>query len=113
MLRYPPVADDLARRFADAGHQLYLVGGSVRDALLGRASPDLDFTTDARPDVIARLLSGWAEAVWDTGIAYGTVGALRHGVTCEVTTFRADAYDGVTRNPVVAFGDSVEGDLVR
>jgi poly(A) polymerase len=125
MLSYSPVADELARRFADAGHRLYLVGGSVRDALLGRleqetqrsgARPvehDLDFTTDARPDAIQRLVSGWAEAVWDTGIAYGTVGAVRHGVTCEITTFRADAYDGVTRNPVVAFGDTVEGDLVR
>ncbi|MDD7941100.1 CCA tRNA nucleotidyltransferase [Actinomycetospora lutea] len=113
MVSYSPVADELARRFADAGHRLYLVGGSVRDALLGRHSTDLDFTTDARPDAIQRLVSGWAEAVWDTGIAYGTVGAVRHGVTCEVTTFRADAYDGVTRNPVVAFGDTVEGDLVR
>ena len=113
MLRYSPVADDLAERFAAAGHRLYLVGGSVRDALLGRLSPDLDFTTDARPEQIQALVSGWAEAVWDTGIAFGTVGAVRRGVTCEITTFRADAYDGVSRNPVVAFGDSVEGDLVR
>lgn len=113
MVSYSPVADELAQRFADAGHRLYLVGGSVRDALLGRLSTDLDFTTDARPDVIQRLVSGWAEAVWDTGIAFGTVGAVRHGMTCEITTFRADAYDGVTRNPVVAFGDTVEGDLVR
>src|SRR3954454_11533125 len=113
MLRYSPVADDLARRFAAAGHRLYLVGGSVRDALLGRLSQDLDFTTDARPETIQRLVSGWADAVWDTGIAFGTVGASRGGVTCEITTFRADAYDGVSRHPVVAFGDSVEGDLVR
>jgi poly(A) polymerase len=113
MLRYSPVADELAQRFADAGHRLYLVGGSVRDALLGRASSDLDFTTDARPEQIQRLLAGWAEAVWDTGIAFGTVGAARHGLTLEITTFRADAYDGVSRNPVVAFGDTIEGDLVR
>jgi poly(A) polymerase len=113
MLRYSPVVDELARRFADAGHRLYLVGGSVRDALLRRPSTDLDFTTDARPEQIQRLVAGWAEAVWDTGIAFGTVGAARHGLTLEITTFRADAYDGVSRNPVVAFGDTIEGDLVR
>jgi poly(A) polymerase len=113
LLRYSPVADDLAERFAAAGHRLYLVGGSVRDALLGRLSADLDFTTDARPEEIQAVLAGWADAVWDTGIAFGTVGAGRHGVTCEITTFRADSYDGVTRNPVVAFGDDIDGDLAR
>jgi poly(A) polymerase len=113
MVQVPPVADELARRFAVAGHQLYLVGGSVRDALLDRPSQDLDFTTDARPDAVQALLTGWADAVWDTGIAFGTVGARRHGVTVEITTFRADAYDGVTRNPVVAFGDTIVEDLVR
>ncbi|MFC5065917.1 CCA tRNA nucleotidyltransferase [Actinomycetospora atypica] len=113
LLRYSPVADDLGHRFADAGHRLYLVGGSVRDALLGRLSSDLDFTTDAHPAQVKKIVSGWAEAVWDTGIEFGTIGLARHGVTLEVTTFRADTYDGVSRNPVVAFGDSVEGDLVR
>ncbi len=113
LLRYSPVADDLGRRFIEAGHRLYLVGGSVRDALLGRLSSDLDFTTDARPPEIKKIVSGWAEAVWETGIEFGTVGLARHGVTLEVTTFRADTYDGVSRNPVVAFGDTVEGDLVR
>ncbi|WP_306344646.1 CCA tRNA nucleotidyltransferase [Saccharothrix coeruleofusca] len=108
-----PVADELADRFAAAGHRLYLVGGSVRDALLGRLAGDLDFTTDARPPQILRLLSGWADAVWDTGIAFGTVGATKRGQTVEITTFRADDYDGVTRNPEVTFGDTVEGDLVR
>ncbi|MCC8247626.1 CCA tRNA nucleotidyltransferase [Saccharothrix luteola] len=108
-----PVADDLAARFAAAGHRLYLVGGSVRDAVLGRLSGDLDFTTDARPPQIMALLKGWADAIWDTGIAFGTVGATKHGQTVEVTTFRADTYDGVTRNPEVTFGDSIEGDLVR
>ena len=68
LLRYSPVADELGRRFADAGHRLYLVGGSVRDALLGRDSTDLDFTTDARPERVKKIVSGWAEAVWDTGI---------------------------------------------
>ncbi|MDQ3406037.1 MAG: CCA tRNA nucleotidyltransferase [Actinomycetota bacterium] len=108
-----PVAEDLADRFARAGHQLYLVGGSVRDAMLGRSGNDLDFTTDARPPEIMRIVSGWAEAIWDTGIAFGTVGAAKHGTTCEITTFRADAYDRVSRNPDVEFGDSIEADLVR
>ncbi len=108
-----PVADELAARFAAAGHQLYLVGGSVRDALLGRLGTDLDFTTEARPDEIERVLSGWTDAVWDIGKAFGTIGASKHGVTCEVTTFRADAYDRVSRNPEVRFGDSIVDDLVR
>ena len=113
LLRYSPVADDLGRRFAEAGYRLYLVGGSVRDALLGRSSSDLDFTTDARPPAVKKIVAHWAEAVWDTGIEFGTIGLARHGVTLEVTTFRAERYDGVSRNPVVAFGDTVEGDLVR
>jgi poly(A) polymerase len=113
-----PVADELAARFAAAGHRLYLVGGSVRDALLSRTSghgpqTDLDFTTDARPPAVLALLEGWAEAVWETGIAFGTVGARRRGVTVEITTFRADAYDRVGRNPVVAFGETIDGDLAR
>jgi poly(A) polymerase len=113
MVAVPPVADELAARFTAAGHRLYLVGGSVRDALLGRHVNDLDFTTDARPDAVLALLEGWADAVWETGIAFGTVGARRDGVSMEITTFRADAYDRVTRNPVVAFGDTIEDDLVR
>ena len=114
-----PVADELAARFAAAGHRLYLVGGSVRDALLGRTpsghseQTDLDFTTDAHPPAVLAVLDGWAEAVWDTGIAFGTVGARRHGTTVEITTFRADAYDRVSRNPVVAFGETIDDDLVR
>ncbi len=113
LLQIAPVADELAARFSAAGHSLYLVGGSVRDALLGRLGSDLDFTTDARPDVTRRILDGWADAVWDTGIAFGTVGATRAGVQCEITTYRADRYDRVSRNPDVVFGDTVEGDLAR
>jgi poly(A) polymerase len=108
-----PVADELAARFAAAGHRLYLVGGSVRDALLDRGQTDLDLATDARPPAVLAVLEGWADAVWDTGIDFGTVGARRRGVTVEITTFRADAYDRVGRNPVVAFGDTIEGDLAR
>ncbi|MPZ64251.1 MAG: CCA tRNA nucleotidyltransferase [Pseudonocardiaceae bacterium] len=113
LLRAAPVADELATRFAAAGHQLYLVGGSVRDALLGRLGTDLDFTTDARPQQIQRLLAGWADTVWDTGIAFGTVGAVKRTTSCEITTFRADAYDRVGRKPEVVYGDTLEGDLVR
>ncbi|MHA6623775.1 CCA tRNA nucleotidyltransferase [Pseudonocardia sichuanensis] len=113
MVSIGPVAEELAARFAAAGHRLYLVGGSVRDALLGRDISDLDFTTDARPDAVLAVLKGWTDAIWDTGIAFGTIGARRRGTTVEITTFRADAYDRVTRNPVVRFGDTIEADLVR
>ncbi|MDQ4009823.1 MAG: CCA tRNA nucleotidyltransferase [Actinomycetota bacterium] len=113
LLRIAPVADELAARFTTAGHSLYLVGGSVRDALLGRLGSDLDFTTDARPDATRRILDGWADAVWDTGIAFGTIGATKAGTHCEITTYRADRYDRVSRNPDVVFGDTVEGDLAR
>ena len=99
--------------FSAAGHELYLVGGSVRDALLGRLGNDLDFTTDARPDRVQRILQGWADALWDTGIEYGTVGAARGDQRVEITTFRSDTYDQVTRNPQVRFGERLEEDLVR
>ena len=105
--------DPLGARFADAGHELYLVGGSVRDAVLGRLSTDLDFTTDARPEQVQELLRGWAEAIWDTGIEFGTISAVRAGRQIEITTFRADSYDRVSRNPQVRFGDRLEDDLVR
>ncbi len=108
-----PLLRELGELFAECGHELALVGGPVRDALLGRPSPDLDFTTDARPDVIEEILAGWAETTWDIGREFGTIGAARRGLTVEVTTYRADAYDGVTRKPVVAFGDRLEDDLRR
>jgi poly(A) polymerase len=113
LLRVSPVADELGRRFAAAGHELHLVGGSVRDALLGRLGDDLDFTTSARPDQIIELVTGWADAIWTTGAEFGTIGASRNGLRLEITTFRADAYDGFTRNPVVAFGDNLVDDLLR
>jgi poly(A) polymerase len=113
MVTVGPVAEELAARFAAAGYRLYLVGGSVRDALLGRDVADLDFTTDARPDAVRALVEGWTDAIWDTGIAFGTIGARKRGTTVEITTFRADAYDRVSRNPVVRFGDTIEDDLVR
>ncbi len=113
LLTVPAVADELGARFAAAGYELYLVGGSVRDALLGVASPDLDFTTDATPDEVQKLTRGWAEGTWDVGIAFGTVGLMRHGVRLEVTTYRSEAYDRTSRNPSVSYGTSLEDDLVR
>jgi poly(A) polymerase len=99
--------------FAAADRELYLVGGSVRDALLGRLSTDLDFTTDARPAEVQKLLRPWADALWDTGIEFGTVGAMRGDQRFEITTFRADTYDQVSRNPQVQFGDTLVDDLRR
>ncbi|MDT2004939.1 CCA tRNA nucleotidyltransferase [Rhodococcus opacus] len=107
------VLTPLGERFAAAGHELYLVGGSVRDAILGRLGTDLDFTTDARPEQVQKLLSGWADNQWDTGIDFGTISAARAGQQIEITTYRADAYDRVSRNPVVQFGSKLEDDLVR
>ncbi|SDE55974.1 CCA tRNA nucleotidyltransferase [Rhodococcus tukisamuensis] len=107
------VLTPLGARFAAAGHELYLVGGSVRDAVLGRLGTDLDFTTDARPEQVQALLKGWADNQWDTGIAFGTISAAKADQQIEITTFRTDAYDGVTRNPEVRYGTSLEEDLVR
>ncbi|MGI5146498.1 CCA tRNA nucleotidyltransferase [Plantactinospora sp. CA-294935] len=113
LLRVSPVADELGRRFARAGHELHLVGGSVRDALLGRLGEDLDFATDAHPDETLRLLKGWAEATWETGREFGTIGAQRDGLRLEITTFRAESYDQVSRNPVVRYGTDLAEDLRR
>ncbi len=108
-----PVVATLARAFADAGHDLAIVGGPVRDALLGRSTHDLDFTTDARPDEILALVRPISTAQWDIGRAFGTIGARIQGEQVEITTYRADSYDGVTRKPTVEFGDTLESDLVR
>ncbi|MDG9726596.1 MULTISPECIES: CCA tRNA nucleotidyltransferase [unclassified Streptomyces] len=120
-LRVAPVADDLARRFQEAGFSLALVGGSVRDAMLGRLGNDLDFTTDARPQDVLRIMRPWADAVWEVGIAFGTVGAQKEARVgdadrswqIEVTTYRSEAYDRTSRKPEVSYGDSIEEDLVR
>jgi poly(A) polymerase len=117
LMRIAPVVDRLGTLFTTAGHQLFLVGGSVRDALLGRLGHDLDFTTSARPDEIEALLRKVSRALWTIGKEYGTVGCkvVEAGVTwvIEVTTFRSDAYGGDSRKPAVAFGDTLDGDLVR
>ncbi len=104
---------ELGRRFDHAGHELHLVGGSVRDALLGKPGNDVDLCTDARPEVVLGLLEGWAQATWTTGIEFGTVGATRSGIRVEITTFRADCYDRIGRNPEVAYSSSLTDDLMR
>ncbi|MFI1201038.1 CCA tRNA nucleotidyltransferase [Streptomyces sp. NPDC020883] len=113
LLRVSPVADDLARRFQEAGFTLALVGGSVRDALLGRLGNDLDFTTDARPEDVLKIVRPWADAVWEVGIAFGTVGCKKSSFDIEITTYRSEAYDRTSRKPEVAYGDSIEADLIR
>ena len=112
--RHISLLTEIGLAFAEAGHELYLVGGSVRDALLGRlSSPDLDFATDARPEQVHQIVRQWADSVWDTGIAFGTVGVGKGDYRLEITTFRVDRYDQVSRNPEVRFGDRLDDDLVR
>lgn len=112
LVRLGPVTDPLAKRFQDAGYELYLVGGPVRDALLGRATSDLDFTTNARPEQILTVVKSLGPT-WTTGIAFGTVGVQVGEHRCEITTFRSDVYDPSSRKPDVDFGDTIEGDLIR
>ncbi|MEZ5096118.1 MAG: CCA tRNA nucleotidyltransferase [Nocardioides sp.] len=111
--RIAPVIDRLGERFAEAGESLALVGGPVRDAMLGRLQNDLDFTTSARPEVVERLVHGWADAVWDIGRAFGTIGCRKGAWTVEITTYRAEHYDPDSRKPTVRYGDSLAGDLGR
>jgi poly(A) polymerase len=113
LIPVPDEADRLGAVFDAAGHELHLVGGPVRDALLGRPVDDLDFTTDARPDAVLTLVAPLAGATWTTGIEFGTVGAQVGDMRCEITTYRADRYDRVSRNPVVRYGDSLADDLRR
>lgn len=103
----------LASAFAAAGEEIALVGGSVRDAFLGAPMNDLDFATSADPDRILEIVAPIAQTHWDVGREFGTIGAVINGHTVEITTYRADAYDGQTRKPIVEFGDTLEGDLVR
>lgn len=109
-----PLADELGRRFVEAGHELYLVGGPVRDAVLGRGGdPDLDFATSALPEETEKLLNGWADALWLTGARFGTVSAVKDGVDVEITTYRSDVYSAGSRHPEVQFGDDIVVDLSR
>jgi poly(A) polymerase len=113
LVELDPAVLALAERFAAAGHRLALVGGPVRDAVLGRRAPDLDFTTDAVPDLTERLLHAWADAVWTVGRAFGTIGGRRGDAVVEITTYRSERYDPGSRKPDVAFGTSLEEDLRR
>jgi poly(A) polymerase len=117
--RLRPVLDEtapLAARFSAAGHRAYLVGGIVRDLLLGRElddASDIDLTTDARPAETKRIVAGWADAIWSQGERFGTIGAQRHGRTFEITTHRAETYTPDSRKPSVAFADAIDVDLSR
>ncbi len=117
--RFQPLVEAtaaVARRFAEAGHELHLVGGPVRDALLGldpTASADLDYATDARPEEILARITGWADAIWTQGQRFGTIGFLHGGVRHEVTTYRGEAYSPDSRNPEVVFATDIEADLSR
>lgn len=107
------LVDELGERFTAAGEQIALVGGPVRDAMLGRLHNDLDFTTSARPEVTEKVLGGWADAIWDMGRSFGTIGCRKGDWTVEITTFRSDAYGATSRKPEVEYGDTLEGDLGR
>ncbi|MEP6758043.1 MAG: CCA tRNA nucleotidyltransferase, partial [Actinomycetota bacterium] len=113
VLDVPAIAKELGVRFADAGHELYLVGGSVRDLMLGRPMPDLDFCTSAHPTETTKVLQGWADRRYLLGVAYGTVGALKDGERLEITTYRKEVYAEEHRKPAVTFGDDVLIDLSR
>ncbi|WP_374454900.1 CCA tRNA nucleotidyltransferase [Nocardioides sp.] len=111
--RIGSVIDELGARFADAGEELALVGGPVRDAMIGRLQNDLDFTTSARPETTEKLLSGWADAIWDMGRDFGTIGCRKGPWQVEITTYRSESYDPSSRKPDVDFGDTLAGDLGR
>jgi poly(A) polymerase len=113
-MRLSPLLTELGSRFSRDGHELAVVGGWVRDALLDRPDDgDLDFATSARPQQTEAVLAGWADAVWTVGRAYGTIGARKGGSTVEITTYRSETYDPESRKPDVAYGDTLDGDLRR
>ena len=108
-----PLASDLAKKFAKAGFTLALVGGPVRDAILGRLGNDLDFTTNAKPDETKSIIKKEADSIWETGREFGTIAAQFGEVIVEITTYRSEKYETQSRNPEVNFGDNIEGDLLR
>lgn len=113
LLTVAPVATELGIRFRDSGFELSLVGGPVRDLFLGRDAPDLDFTTNANPEQILDLVRGWADAIWEIGRDFGTIGLRKNGEQIEITTYRAEKYDAASRKPEVQFGTSLHEDLLR
>jgi poly(A) polymerase len=113
LTKQAPAAAELAKLFKVAGFKLALVGGPVRDAILGRLGNDLDFTTDAHPKDIEKILNKWADSVWDIGASLGTVAGKKDEITVEITTYRSESYDPTSRKPDVEFGKSIESDLAR
>jgi len=113
LTKQAPAAAELAKLFKVAGFKLALVGGPVRDAILGRLGNDLDFTTDAHPKDSEKILKKWADSVWDIGAAFGTVAGKKGQITVEITTYRSESYDPSSRKPDVEFGKSIEADLAR
>jgi poly(A) polymerase len=113
LLKLPAFVDDLAKRFRAAGHELYLVGGSVRDALLEREHLDYDFATDAKTDEVLPLVAGWHEGKWLQGVEFGTVGVAKQGHRLEITTFREERYAEGSRKPEVTPLPTIEADLAR
>ncbi len=113
LTKQAPAASELAKLFKVAGFKLALVGGPVRDAILGRLGNDLDFTTDAHPKDSEKILNKWADSVWDIGAAFGTVAGKKDEITVEITTYRSESYDPTSRKPDVEFGKNIEADLAR
>jgi poly(A) polymerase len=108
-----PAVAEIGRLFARHGHELALVGGPVRDVLLGQRPGDLDLTTDATPDQVLKITSGWADRTWEVGIAFGTVGLRKDSAFFEITTYRSEQYERTSRRPDVRYGTSLEDDLGR
>ena len=113
LTKQAPAATSLATAFKAAGFKLALVGGPVRDAILGRLGNDLDFTTNARPKESEKILNKWADSVWDIGAAFGTVAGKKGEITVEITTYRSENYEKDSRKPAIEFGENIEGDLSR
>ena len=113
LTKHAPQTNTLASAFKEAGFKLALVGGPVRDAILGRLGNDLDFTTNANPKDCEKILNKWADSVWDVGAAFGTIAGKKGEVTVEITTYRSESYKADSRKPVVEFGDNIEADLAR
>jgi len=113
LIKQAPEATNLAIAFKAAGFKLALVGGPVRDAILGRLGNDLDFTTDAHPKDCEKILNKWADSVWDIGAAFGTVAGKKGDITVEITTYRSESYEADSRKPNVEFGKTIEADLSR
>jgi poly(A) polymerase len=113
LIERAPESTKLAAAFKAAGFKLALVGGPVRDAILGRLGNDLDFTTDAKPAQSKKILEAWADSVWEIGAEFGTIAARKGEIEVEVTTYRSESYDLNSRKPDVQFGESIEGDLKR